>query len=80
MAWGGEEKGFRQRNETKCSCGHSCGLSSAPEEAGTALVKALTALKPAGIAEKDEQKEQCCDEEPVSHVERAYHKLKPTLQ
>lgn len=75
MVWGGEEKGSRQRNETKCSCGHSCGLSSAPGGAGTALVKALTPLKPAGIAEEDAQKEQCSDEEPASHVERAHHKL-----
>lgn len=75
VASGGEEKGSRQRNETKCSCGHSCGLSSAPGEAGIALVKALTALKPAGIAEEDAQKEQCCEEEPVSHVEGAHHNL-----
>lgn len=75
VVWGGEEKGSRQRNETKCSCGHSCGLSSAPGETGTALGKALTTMKPAGIAEKDAQEEQCCDEEPVSHVERTHHKL-----
>lgn len=54
---GGEEKGSRHRNETKCSCGHSCGLSPAPGEAGMALVKALTALKPAGIAEKMHRRE-----------------------
>lgn len=52
VVWGGEDKGSRHRKETKCSCGHSCSLSPAPGEAGTALVKALTTPKPAGIAEK----------------------------
>lgn len=47
VVWGGEETG--SRNETKCSCGHLCSPSPAP---GEALLKGLTALKSAGIAEK----------------------------
>jgi len=72
VVWGGEEKGSRHRNETKRSRSHSCGLSPAPGEAGTALVKALAALKPAGIAEEMQEKSR--HEEPVSRVEKANHR------
>lgn len=72
VVWGGEEKGSRQKDKTKYSCGQWCGLSPAPGEVGMALLKALTAPKPAGIAEKNAQEEKAQHKEPVCHVEKAH--------